>query len=185
MARHARLQTFYASRKWRAFRLSLIVERGNQCQQCGKTIAKASELIGHHTIELTPECVSDHQISLNPDNVQLICRDCHDRVHQRFGYQKKKQVYLVYGSPLSGKSSYVTEQLRRGDLVVDVDKLYEALSGLPTYDKPDRLLPNVMGVHKHVLDNIKTRYGRWQNAWVIGGYANRLPMRFANAHNVS
>ncbi|MFD3271508.1 HNH endonuclease signature motif containing protein [Paenibacillus dendritiformis] len=176
MAKHSILQTFYASRKWREFRLSLIAERGNRCQECGKIVAKSIELIGHHTTELTPENVHDHNISLNPEMVELICRDCHDKEHQRFGYQgnASKRVYLVYGPPLSGHMEFVQQNMKHGDLIVDMDALYAAVSGLPPADKPDNLFQNVIGVHNLLIDNIKTRHGRWLNAWVIGGYADRF-----------
>ena len=63
--------------------------------------------------------------------------------------------------------------MQRGDLVVDMDQLYRAISLLPDYDKPDSLFSNVIGVHNLLLDNIRTRYGKWNSAWVIGGYADR------------
>jgi hypothetical protein len=69
----------------------------------------------------------------------------------------------------------------RGDLVVDMDQLYAAVSLLPYYDKTDNLLTNVRIIHNQLLDNIKTRYGRWNNAWVIGGYADKYKReRLAN-----
>lgn len=173
MARHVILKTFYSSDKWRTFRMNLILERGNKCEHCGSNIARSIDIIGHHKIELTPENVQDHSISLNPDQVELICSDCHNMEHKRFGYQYIKEVYLVYGPPLSGKTTLVNEQLQRGDLVVDMDRLYTAVSGLPSYDKPDALFSNVIGIHNQLLDNIKTRLGKWGTAWVIGGYADR------------
>ena len=36
-------------------------------------------------------------------------------------------VYLIYGSPCSGKTTYVKEHFKTGDIVCDVDKLYSAL----------------------------------------------------------
>jgi hypothetical protein len=63
--------------------------------------------------------------------------------------------------------------MSRGDLVVDMDRLYAAVSLLPSYDKPDSLLANVRGVHNLLVDNIKTRYGKWDSAWVVGGYADK------------
>jgi hypothetical protein len=63
--------------------------------------------------------------------------------------------------------------MSRGDLIVNMDQLYAAVSFLPFYDKPDNLLINVRGIHNQLLDNIKTRYGKWNNAWVIGGYADK------------
>nr|WP_274363826.1 MULTISPECIES: HNH endonuclease [unclassified Paenibacillus] len=167
------MQSFYASKPWRNFRLGLIAERGNRCQRCRKLIPRSIDIIGHHKIELTPENVHDQTISLNPDLVELICSECHNEEHSRFGYRAKKAVYIVYGPPLSGKQELVKQQASRGDLIVDMDRLYEAVSGLPFYDKPDNLLGNVTAVHNHLIDNIKTRFGKWNNAWIIGGYADR------------
>jgi predicted kinase len=79
----------------------------------------------------------------------------------------------VYGAPLSGKKTYVRENMHRGDLVIDIDKLYAAVSFLPDFDKPENLFGNVIGIHNLLIDNIKTRHGKWNNAWVIGGYADR------------
>ena len=173
MAKHAILQTFYASRAWTSLRMLLINERGNRCERCHKVIARSVDLIGHHKIELTPENVRDSSISLNPSNIEIICYDCHQKEHSRFGYQTLRGVYLVYGPPLSGKTSFVREHMRRGDIVVDMDRLYAAVSMLPEYDKPDSLLSNVMAMQRTLIDNIKTRYGKWGSAWIIGGYADR------------
>ncbi|MBE1446808.1 HNH endonuclease [Paenibacillus sp. OAS669] len=171
MAKHSILQTFYASTKWRNFRLGLINERGNRCQRCSRIILKTIDIIGHHKTELTPENVHDYNISLNPEMVELVCSDCHNEEHGRFGFQKTKSVFIVYGPPMSGKKEFVRQQLQRGDLVVDMDALYEAVSGLPYYDKPDVLFNNVIGL---LIDNIKTRLGKWGNAWVIGGFPERF-----------
>lgn len=174
MARNTVLHTFYTSKKWRDFRMSLIAERGNRCQRCGEIIPRAIDIIGHHKVELTPENVHDHSISLNPALVELIDADCHNKEHGRFGYQRSKEVYIVYGPPLAGHMTFVRQQMKRGDLVVDMDALYTAVSGLPYYDKPDNLFANVIGVHNQLIDYIKTRHGRWLNAWVIGGYADKF-----------
>jgi len=152
----------------------LIADRGNRCQHCGRIIPKSIEIIGHHKVELTPENVHDYSISLNPALVELICFDCHNKEHGRFGYQAAKSVFIVYGPPFSGKAELVRQRMRRGDLIVDMDRLYEALSGLPYYDKPDGLFSNVIGVHNMLIDNIRTRLGKWSTAWVIGGYADKF-----------
>jgi len=173
MSKYAVLQNFYASDPWIKFRFNLIVERGSKCERCKEIIANTSEIIGHHKIELTPENVHDYSISLNPKLVELLCFDCHQKEHNRFGYQAAKEVFIVYGSPFSGKKTFVRSQIRRGDLVVDMDQLYAAVTMLPFFDKPDNLLSNVRGIYNLLLDNIKTRYGKWNNAWIIGGYADR------------
>lgn len=179
MAKYAILQTFYASDEWRNFRLYLINERSKEhgvviCEDCGKPIYKPIEIHADHQIELTPENVHDKNISLNPKLIKLIHKICHDKRHYRFGYKPPKKVYLVYGPPMAGKKTFVTENMERGDLVVDMDKLFEAVSMLPRYDKPNNLLSNVIGVRELLIDNLKTRYGKWYNAWVIGGYADKF-----------
>ncbi|MGJ9381795.1 hypothetical protein [Salipaludibacillus sp. CF4.18] len=181
MAKHAVIKSFYASKEWIALRLLLIIERGNKCEHCKEIISKSKDLIGHHTVELTPENVHDHNISLNPDKIEIVCFDCHNKEHKRFGYKGAKEVYLVYGPPMSGKTTFVKHQVERGDIVVDIDSLYSAVSMLPDYDKPDNLYNNVIGIHSQLLDNIKTRYGKWHNAWIIGGYADKYKReRLAN-----
>jgi len=174
VAKYNILQDFYKSKEWRNFRMALIAERGNRCQRCGRIIPRSIDIIGHHKIELTPENVHDATIALNPDNVDLVCFDCHNQEHGRFGYQKVKSVFLVYGPPLAGKKTFVRQQMQRGDLIVDMDRLYSAVSMLPDFDKPDNLFSNVIGVHNLLIDNIKTRMGKWTNAWVIGGYADKF-----------
>lgn len=178
MARYEIIKKFYASKEWITFRLILINERmkddGVKCAKCGKLITKARNIHAHHKIELTPENVQDRNISLNPNKVELICRDCHDKEHHRFGYKPEKKVYIVYGPPLSGKKTFVYDSMERGDLIIDMDMLYQAVSGLPYYDKPDNLLTNVMNIHNTLIDNIKTRYGKWFNCYIIGGYADKF-----------
>lgn len=181
MAKHAVIKSFYASQEWITLRLLLINERGNKCEHCKGIIPRSRDLIGHHMIELTPENVHDRNISLNPDKIEIICFDCHNKEHKRFGYQGAKEVYLVYGPPMSGKTTFVREQLSRGDIVVDMDALYAAVTMLPQYDKPDNLYNNVITIHNLLLDNIRTRYGKWHTAWIIGGYADKYKReRLAN-----
>ena len=38
----------------------------------------------HHIIYLTPENVTDPEISLNQDNLLLLCNECHNKKHGRF-----------------------------------------------------------------------------------------------------
>lgn len=37
--------------------------------------------IVHHIIELTPENINDPSVSLNFDNLRLVCRRCHAEAH--------------------------------------------------------------------------------------------------------
>lgn len=173
MAKYNILRSFYGSEKWQKFRATIIAERGPVCETCGRVIADPKECeVDHYPIELTPENVHDVNISLNPENVKIRDHDCHNKRHKRFG-KSAHEIYIVYGPPLAGKKTYVSQNIQRGDIVVDMDRLYTAVSMLPYYDKPDNLFRNVIGIHNILIDNIKTRYGKWNNAWIIGGYADK------------
>jgi hypothetical protein len=174
MAKYAILKSFYASEKWQKFRRLIISERGLKCEHCKELVLKSGDLTIHHIEELTPENVHDINISLNPANVMVVHHECHNKIHNRFGHANQtRQVYLVFGPPLSGKISFVKENMLRGDIILDMDRLYEAVTMLPSYDKPNQLFNNVIGIHNLLIDNIKTHYGKWNNAWVIGGYADK------------
>lgn len=178
MARYAVLQSFYASKEYRNFRMALILKRAVNgiviCEDCGQPITKSSDIHLDHKVELTPENVHDKNISLNPALAKLIHKGCHDKRHHRFGYNPPKKVYLVYGPPMSGKTTFVLENMERGDLVVDMNTLYRAVSMRPYYDKPNNLLSNIIGLRQLLIDNVKTRYGKWYNAWIVGGYADKF-----------
>ena len=46
-------------------------------------------LFRSHQIRLTVDNVNDTNISLNQDNLELLCKECHNKEHGRF---KKKEV---------------------------------------------------------------------------------------------
>jgi len=92
-------------------------------------------------------------------------------------------VTIVCGPPGAGKSSYVEQRLRWGDLVVSVDKLWAAISGQPEHDKPDGLLPYVMALRESLYGTIASGKGKAGHAWIIAGLPradarDRLRTRF-------
>lgn len=170
---------FYRQSRWIKLRKALKHERVNAeglllCEHCGKPILKDYDAILHHKIELTPQNVNDDSIAYNPDNLAFVHARCHNDIHNRFGgrvkgYQRK--VYYVYGAPCSGKSTFVRENMQTGDLVLDIDRLWAAMSGQPEYIKPNAIKDNVFIARNAILDSIKTRAGSWGTAWVIEGGA--------------
>lgn len=167
------LQTFYKSKEWQNLRQCLILERVNSdgdiiCEHCHKPIIKPYDIIGHHKIYLTESNVNDYSISLNPDNIALVHFSCHNKIHEK-GFQCKK-VYIVYGAPCSGKSYYVDSVATDKDLIIDIDRIYNALNN----SRSDKLLNTVMNTYRYLLDIVKTRNGLWNNAYIIRGLPNAM-----------
>lgn len=177
MAKYRVLDMFYKSDDWISFRKAYIIQRmiddhGTDCDYCGQSIDQSADIALHHVEELTPDNVRDVYITMNPENIKQVHRGCHNTIHKHSADAPKK-VYIVYGPPMSGKDTYVNKRKWPGDLIVNMDDLYQAISGRTKYDKPDILYNNVIGVYDFLIDNISTRYGRWDNAWIVGGYADK------------
>lgn len=171
------LKRFYKTKEWQQFRKVIISERGPLCERCGQLSTDTKFIHIHHKKELTELNYMDANISLNPNNVEILCQQCHNKEHGRWckGALKIKErgIYIVYGPPCSGKTSYVIENKRFNDIVVDMDRLYEAITLLPRYDKPDQLKYNVFAIKNLMIDNIKTKLGNFNSAWIVGGYASK------------
>ena len=168
------LYNFYRSKEWENLLKVLKLERVDAqdniiCEHCGRPITRAYDCIGHHVIELTEENYTDYNISLNPVNIKLVHHKCHNIIHNKL-YSNSRQVFIVYGSPLSGKSSWVADNMTEGDLVIDLDSIWECVSGCDRYVKPNRLKSVVFAVRDNLLESVKYRRGKWLNAYIIGGY---------------
>lgn len=169
---------FYRTKDWEEFRAALIAERLSQygeiiCERCGKPIVNRYDLILHHITMLNERNYQDASVALNPKNIMMVHHKCHNEIHGEIGRvygNRERFVWLVYGSPLSGKSTYVSENIEPGDLVVDIDRIWECVSGQQLYIKPKQLNPVVFAIRDHLIDLVRTRTGTWCNAWIIGGY---------------
>ena len=74
-------KTFYKSQAWKDTRNAYAKSKGYLCEVClAKGIYRSGEIV-HHKIHLSPENIADPSVSLNWDNLQLVCRDCHAQLH--------------------------------------------------------------------------------------------------------
>lgn len=161
----------YVSGEFRSLRAQLMHERTNEeglliCEHCGKPILKDYECIAHHVIEVTINNLNDPAVTLNPANIKLVHHHCHNVIHDRFGYSLKR-VYLVWGAPCSGKTSFVMQNKGRNDLIIDMDAIWQAITGGSKYDKPDALRTQAFAVRDCLLDSVKTRAGKWATAYYV------------------
>lgn len=168
------LYEFYHTKEWEKFREIVIAERMTDeglilDEVTGKPITKRYDIILHHKIHLTEENVNDRNISLNPENIQIVSHRTHNLIHEKFGY-KRKEIYLIYGSPCSGKSTYLDSVKQRGDLIVDVDRIRQCVSGMNTHEIVPALNSVVFGIRDYLMDAVRTRQGKWNRAYIIGGF---------------
>lgn len=172
------LKSFYKSDEWINLLKVLKDERAvNEviyCEYCGEPIVKEYDCIGHHEKELTEDNVNDYNISLNPELIRLIHHKCHNIIHKRFGYEGKKEVFIVYGSPCAGKNEYVNSIASPNDLIIDMDNIYEMISNNKRFLNVGRLRSVAFEVRDKLLEVVRYRSGKWQNAYIIGGYPLKM-----------
>lgn len=99
---------FYKSKEWKHCRSSYISERekidGGICEHCKDDVG----YIVHHIEELTPLNINDPNITLNNDNLEYVCKKCHDNEHD-FGRGKKS--YTKKGYRFNEKGELVPDSL--------------------------------------------------------------------------
>lgn len=74
-------KTFYSSKAWKDTRKAYTNYRRGLCEIClAKGVYKPGEIV-HHKVHISPQNITDPTVTLNWDNLQLVCRDCHAKIH--------------------------------------------------------------------------------------------------------
>ena len=73
---------FYKSKSWQKCRGAYASSVGGLCERCKKKGLIKAGVIVHHKKPITPANIYDPDITLNFNNLELLCRDCHAEVHK-------------------------------------------------------------------------------------------------------
>ncbi len=68
-----RYKIYIHSDEWKVFRMTIIAQRGMMCERCGKSKGSVD---CHHLSYVR----LGHEL---PEDVKLLCRDCHDLMHMK------------------------------------------------------------------------------------------------------
>lgn len=84
---------FYSSQAWNNCRTAYMQTVHHLCERClAKGIIRPADIV-HHKIELTPENIGNPLITLDHNNLQAVCRDCHAEIHGL--NEKRKRRYVI------------------------------------------------------------------------------------------
>ncbi|WP_078434242.1 HNH endonuclease [Metabacillus halosaccharovorans] len=67
---------FYQSTAWKKCRKSYFNLKHGLCERC-----QGTGKIVHHKLYITPQNINDPDITLNFNNLELLCQDCHNKEH--------------------------------------------------------------------------------------------------------
>ena len=82
-------EEFYKSKAWKDCRAAYIKSVGGLCERCLKDGRFIAGEIVHHKINITPANIVDPAVTLNWDNLELVCRLCHASEH---GHEKRFKI---------------------------------------------------------------------------------------------
>ena len=76
---------FYGSVAWQETRRAYKKSVGGLCERCLKKGLYNPAAIVHHKIYITPENLRDPHVALDWNNLEALCRECHEAEHQGEG----------------------------------------------------------------------------------------------------
>jgi hypothetical protein len=89
------------------------------------------------------------------------------------GRPHKQEIYIVYGSPASGKSTYVRQNKFDDDMIVDVDRIKQAFGAVGRDDTLNNLLDVVIAVRDYIYKLVADGKADCRRVWIIGGFPKR------------
>lgn len=172
---------FYQSKEWKKVSRLYMSSRNYVCERCGEVAT-----ICHHKTYLTPQNITDPNISLSFDNLECLCQDCHNKEHFRQRYSptgtafdengnlvRQPCAFIVCGAPGSGKTSFVRRHMGKRDIVWDMDYICMALLGAKTpHGNHDRALTVAADMREAFYDCVVQHKGQWEKAWIITSVAD-------------
>lgn len=93
---------FYKSKAWQKCRESYIKSVYGLCERCNKP-----GYIVHHKILLTASNINNPDITLNWDNLEYLCLDCHNAEHN---FERKRKPVTKQGLKFNEKGELVKDE---------------------------------------------------------------------------
>lgn len=76
------IREFYGSNEWRQCRNAYWAKKKGLCERCLKNgIIRHGDQV-HHRIRLTVRNINDPEVTTNDNNLELLCRECHEIEHK-------------------------------------------------------------------------------------------------------
>lgn len=83
-------ERFYKSKQWQRCRAAYIASVGGLCERCRMRGIINVGVIVHHRKYVDPENITDPAVLTAFDNLELLCKDCHNKEH----FAPKKRYFV-------------------------------------------------------------------------------------------
>ena len=85
-------KSFYKTAAWLKCRDGYIKHVGGLCERCLARGLIVPGYIVHHKCYLNAENITDPSITLNWDNLEYLCHDCHNKEHFKESQKKRYKI---------------------------------------------------------------------------------------------
>lgn len=85
-------KSFYRSKQWKDVRQYVFNRDLGLCTKCGRPGEEV-----HHTVWLTPDNINNPEITLNDKLLITLCRDCHQRIHNKSSVVAEGLMFNEFG----------------------------------------------------------------------------------------
>lgn len=104
-------QGFYKGRQWKKVSRLYMESRNYICERCG-----GNGSICHHKKYITPGNIDNPQVTLNPDNLECLCQDCHNKEHKA---KHSRAVFDASGNMTGAVESREIEEFRQAAKAIE------------------------------------------------------------------
>ena len=73
---------FYKSDAWKKARVAVIKRANGLCERCRAAGQYKPGVIVHHKKYITPGNIHDARVTLDLNNLEYVCEDCHNKEHK-------------------------------------------------------------------------------------------------------
>lgn len=88
----------YKSKQWQHTRQAYLASVGGLCERCLKQGLVVPAEIVHHKIYISPDNIDNPNITLNWNNLECVCRECHAKEHELGRKYKKRYSVDEFGN---------------------------------------------------------------------------------------
>jgi 5-methylcytosine-specific restriction endonuclease McrA len=108
---------FYGTAAWKKCRAAYYSYRGGLCERCYANGMIVPGKVVHHKHYLNDDTVNDSELSMNFDNLELLCWSCHEKEHGRWVEHRPRQAARRYIVDENGKVITAPHKNTRKDTV--------------------------------------------------------------------
>ena len=85
----------------------------------------------------------------------------------------KSKITLVWGSPASGKTTYVKNNMKLGDMIIDLDYIKQSISMANKTSADDRLLNTAIKIRELLYDLVSDKDFECNDVWIVAGLPDK------------